>query len=255
MSRNPFDEPFCRSDMSLKMLQEKFNRLEQECSVFFRSCKYEEFSVVDKEKKIISYRAKSSSTLSPEIAYKFSEIMSDMKHLLDQAVYSSIKYTSGVKSKSCHFPSGRQESDFENSIRRFCIKAGMHPDVTEVVRKSKCFASGNHLLYQVAVFARNKHRDFVALDFSVSGGEPRHGFIDNLTFQIVKLEDENCVEYATAPITAYNNIKVSIHFAIMFTEPRWLLGHNAIEITRKMIEKTIVQYEAIKVATFALNSN
>lgn len=230
-------DPFERPELRLQLARANIDNLKAELNAFLASCDCTEF-LHDEGNGWLSYRVQLPTKLPAIHSERFTEIASDLKHTLDQAMNAAYTLHTGEVSERIHFPTGRGKEDFEKEVGRRCISAGVHPDVTTIAVKSDCFELGNPPLYTLSVFARHKHRDWLAASMSPNSVSipVQNGYIDVLSFSLKPLDIKGCYEIARFPATSKNNIQLQYTFQVVIEGEGAFQNKEVIQSLNEMLE-------------------
>jgi len=102
--------------------------------------------------------------IPPRLSAKASGAINNLRHALDQGLWQSIRATSGEPAKDTYFPFAESIPDLNGRLRQL-EGLGLHPDISDVIRKHKPWKRGkdtpdaNVVLRAVGSFAATKHRE------------------------------------------------------------------------------------------------
>lgn len=243
MQRDPFDRP----ELGLALADDNIQRLADRIEEFAADCEWETFTQDQQSHRAYCLRMNNATPV--RLLHDFTQIAGDLKHILDQAVHASYMMQTGKISEAIHFPTGRTESDFKSELKRRCIKPGVASDVIAVIIDAKPYERGDGKLYELAKFARHKHRDFLRAAPNLRSVGINDGYIDQMSIQALPLETEGEFQFATEPYGAKNidlNFQWRWNFSIK--EPGPFMGAEVISSLQEMTDISRALVASIKSA-------
>jgi len=240
--------PFAVPDLEIELVDAELNNINDAFKALWQANKYHAFTVENSETGRISYRVKLPD-ITPTILSRYSKVMTNLKHILDQSVNASYFITTGEESSKLHFPNGSTEVNFNASMNGRPL-ALLSTSVRDIIMKHKPFKGGNDALYTMCKFARIKHRP-IYLDVKPMISETffAHDFIQKMSIRTKRIDSDGCYELATAPIGANKNVDFGVRYAITLLEQGPLFQKNALVCAFDLLDEVRAIHNEIKIAS------
>ena len=240
---SPFEVP----DLEIKLAYDDVVNINADVLALWQANKDNAFSVKDLEAGTISYRVK-LPVITPDIASRYSKVMTNLKHILDQSVNASYTAFTGESSSKLHFPNGNSEVNFNASMNGTPLNL-LPKDVRSIIMKYKPFQGGDDRLYGMCKLARIKHRPiYLNIEARLSEIFLIDGATELISFETKIIDSDGCYELATAPIGANNKAELSVGYEITLLEQGPFFEENAIMCIFDLLETVRNIHREIKAA-------